>query len=139
MSDTVVLDTNVLVSGLRSSNGASYKLLRKLADQDIQIAVSVPLVIEYEAVLKKQSRSLGMTQGDIDDLLDYLCSMAQHREIFFLWRPVLTDPKDDMVLELAVESEATAIITHNVRDFREARKFDLKILTPREYLERLGR
>ncbi len=64
----------------------------------------MPLVLAYEAVAKRHARELGLTFGDIETVLDYICSVASHRRIFYLWRPVLKDPGDDMVLELAVEA-----------------------------------
>jgi putative PIN family toxin of toxin-antitoxin system len=135
----VVLDTNVLVSGLRSRLGASFQILSLVGRGRFSLAVSVPLVFEYEEALKRQSRSLGLTHGDIDDVLDYLCSIAEHREIFFLWRPVLRDPGDDAVLELAVEAGSDAIVTHNLRDFVEARDFGLEVLSPGQFLKRIRR
>jgi len=69
---------------------------------------------------------------------DYLCQVALRREIFFLWRPFLKDPKDDLVLELAVESECEFIITYNRRDFAGTEKFGIKVLTPKEFLKKLG-
>jgi predicted nucleic acid-binding protein len=136
MPRQIVLDTCVLVAGLRSRTGASYELLTRLGGS-FEISVSVPLVLEYEAAAKAQARELGLTHADIDDVVDYLCAVAHHREIFYLWRPVLRDPKDDMVLELAVEAGCDAIVTHNVRDFAGAERFAIRILTPGAFLQEL--
>jgi predicted nucleic acid-binding protein len=136
MPRQIVLDTCVLVAGLRSRTGASYELLTRLGGS-FEISVSVPLVLEYEAAAKAQARELGLTHADIDDVVDYLCAVAHHREIFYLWRPVLRDPKDDMVLELAVEAGCDAIVTHNVRDFAGAERFAMRILTPGAFLQEL--
>ena len=67
--------------------------------------------------------------------MDYLCQVADLREIFFLWRPFLRDPGDEMVLEVAVSAKASLIVTHNVRDFEgvEAR-FGIRVVTPGEFL-----
>ena len=70
--------------------------------------------------------------------LDYVVSVAHHQEIFFLWRPFLRDPKDDMVLELAVAADAGQLVTHNVRDFKGAEDFQVKVVTPGDYLTGLG-
>lgn len=102
------------------------------------IVVSVPLVLEYEAATKRQSRQLGLTHADIDDILDYLCQIGLQREIFFLWRPILRDPKDDLVLEVAVESECDYVVTHNLRDFAGAERFGVQVITPRHFLEIIG-
>jgi len=89
-------------------------------------------------VAKRQASVLGLSHSDIDDLLDYLCSVANLREIFFLWRPFLRDPRDDMVLELAVESECDAILTYNQRDFAGIEAFGIRVITPREFLKEIG-
>jgi len=131
----VVLDTNVVVSALRSKQGASYKLLSLVGVSDrFQINLSVPLVFEYEDVLKRQSDALGLAHQDIDDVLNYLCAVANRRRIFFLWRTFLHDPKDEFVLELAVEAGCDVIITYNQRDFSGIERFGLRSLTPRQFL-----
>ena len=110
----IVLDTNVVVSAMRSRKGASYRLLRELGgDSLFRISVSVPLAMEYEMALK---RVPGLSQADAEKLVDFLCEVGEKREIYFLWRPLLRDPKDEMVLEVAVEAEVDCIVTHNVRD-----------------------
>jgi len=134
----IVLDTNVLVAGLRSRNGASFQVLRLVGRDRFETALSVPLVIEYEAVLKRQSRVLGLTHSDIDDVLDFLCKVSSLRQIFYLWRPFLRDPGDDMVLELAVEAEADFIVTHNRRDFAGAESFGIGLTTPQSLLREIG-
>ena len=97
-----------------------------------------PLVLEYESTAKRQSRSIGLLHSDIDDILDYLCMVSEHRRIFFLWRPFLKDPKDDMVLELAVEAEVEYIVTHNLKDFHGVEHFGIKAITPKEFLRKIG-
>lgn len=134
----VVVDTNVLVSGLRSRRGASYRLLEFVGRGYFEVNVSVPLVMEYEDVLSRQYLGLLVSQGAVDALIDYFCLVGRQHQIFYLWRPFLRDPKDDMVLELAVKAECEYIITHNVKDFRGAEKFDLQVLTPGEFLVERG-
>ena len=137
MSIAIVMDTNVLVAGLRSPHGASFELLRRIGSGAFELNVSVPLVVEYEAVAKRCAREIGLRIADIDDVLDYLCSVAQHRQIFYLWRPVLADPRDDLVLELAVEANVEYIVTHNLRDFGEAIRFGVQPIAPQDFLRRL--
>ena len=134
---TAVIDTNVLYSALRSNRGASFKLLRLLGTGRFDILLSVPLLFEYEDVLKRGSLK-GLSGSDVDDVLNYICKIAQKREIFFLWRPLLKDPKDDMILELAFESSADYIITHNVTDFAHSSELGIRAITPREFLSILG-
>jgi putative PIN family toxin of toxin-antitoxin system len=134
----IVLDTNVLVSALRSRRGASYKLLSLVGDRLFDVVISVPLVVEYEAAAKRHSRQLGLTHSDIDDIIDYLCQVGLRRDIFFLWRPILRDPKDDLVLEVAVESESDYLVTHNLKDFAGADRFGIRVVTPKEFLKVIG-
>ncbi len=108
------------------------------SSQEIRIHLSVPLVLEYEQVGKRQAVELGLKPGDIDDVLDYLCQIAVRHEIYYLWRPVLRDPSDDMVLEVAVAGECGMIVSYNKRDFEGAAKFGIEVVTARELLERIG-
>ena len=137
MALRVVIDTNVLIAGLRSPNGPSFQLLQRLGTEAFALCISVPLVLEYEAVAKRQSRELGLAFADIDDVLDYVCSIAEPHAIFYLWRPFLPDPRDDLVLELAVEAQASCIITHNLRDFAGTEQFGIEALSPGAFLRRL--
>ena len=135
----VVLDTNVLVAGLRSRRGASLRLLSMVGtDPRFEINLSVPLVLEYESALKRPGTAPALTNDDVDSVLDYLCSVGHHREIYFLWRPVLRDPKDDMVLEVAVEASCEFVVTHNLRDFRGIERYGVRPLTPSDFLREIG-
>jgi putative PIN family toxin of toxin-antitoxin system len=134
----VVLDTNVVVSGLRSRRGGAFQLLRRVGTGVFDIHLSVPLVLEYREVLPRELTQLGVTAADIDDLIAYHCSVAKRHKIFFLWRPFLPDPKDDMVLELAVKAGCDAVITFNRRDFIGIEQFGLKVATPAEFLRSIG-
>ena len=135
----LVLDTSVLVAALRSRRGASFKLLSQIDAGVYQTAVSVPLVFEYEAVGKRHARAAGLTHEDIDDVIDYICQVSIQQGIFYLWRPFLKDPGDDLVLELAVAAECDAIVTHNVRDFAGAEEqFQLVVWTPQQALRAMG-
>jgi predicted nucleic acid-binding protein len=102
-----------------------------VGDGRFQLHLSVPLVVEYEAVLKRGG--LALSDMQVDDVIDYLCAQAIHNKIFYLWRPKLQDPDDDFVLELSVKARAT-IVTWNVADFRNARNLGVSVVTPREFL-----
>jgi putative PIN family toxin of toxin-antitoxin system len=134
----VVIDTNVLVAALLSNLGASHRLLRLLGDHRWRINLSVPLVLEYEQTLKRVCTGGSLSGSDIDDVLRFLCANANLRLIFFLWRPLLPDPKDDFVLELAVESRADFLVTFNTRDFVGAERFGVRVISPREFLAIIG-
>lgn len=130
----IVLDTNVLFSAMRSSLGASYRLLQRIDKPPLQLHISTPLVIEYDAVLK---RNTALSYSDVDAVVDFLCSISEKHGIFYLWRPILRDPQDDHVLELAVKANAM-IITWNLKDFAPAvSRFGLNVVTPRDLLKLL--
>jgi putative PIN family toxin of toxin-antitoxin system len=136
--EQIVLDTNVLVAGLRSNRGASHRLLRFIGTGRFGLHLSVAVVLEYEEVLKRSAVDVGLSLTDIDDLLDYLCSVAELHEINFLWRPFLRDPDDDMLLELAVEAGCGIIVSHNIRDFFGSRSFGIRAVSPSTFLRHLG-
>jgi putative PIN family toxin of toxin-antitoxin system len=134
----VVVDTNVIVAALLSKRGASHRLLRLVGDGRWKMNLSVPLVLEYEQTLKRVCAGAALASSDIDDILDFLCVSANLRPIFFLWRPLLPDPKDHMVLELAVESRADFIVTFNARDFAGAAQFGIEVTAPSVFLAIMG-
>lgn len=137
----VIIDTNVLVATLRSDMGASYALVSQLPSERFQIALTVPLYLQYQDVLTRPEHMTGAsTPDDILNFLRYLCSIAHRQRVFFLWRPWLNDPQDEMVLEAAVASQSRYIITHNLRDFTGSgieAYFGIVPLRPREFLHRL--
>jgi len=135
--DKIVIDTNVLVTALCSNRGASFKLLQLVGTDKFEISLSVPVLLEYESVIKRK-KFKHIIHSDIDDMLNYICKVADKRDIFFLWRPFLKDPKDDMVLELAVEAGCQYIITHNLDDFKGIQKFGISAITPKQFLTKLG-
>jgi putative PIN family toxin of toxin-antitoxin system len=138
----VVIDTNVIVAGLRSCAGASYRILELIAADGVDFAISVPLFLEYEDVLKRPAmrRTLGLTVADVDIVLDVLAAKSRHAKLHFLWRPQLRDPKDEMVLETAANAGVTAIVTFNTRDFLPAATaFSLDVIHPKDYLARIAR
>jgi putative PIN family toxin of toxin-antitoxin system len=134
----VVIDTNVFISALRSQYGASYKLLMLLESDKFAINLSVPLVIEYESIAKGMAQKLGLTFQDIDDILNYIIKISNWHKIYYLWRPFLKDPKDDMILELAIVANCDTIITYNKRDFVKLEQFNLQVLTAQEFLMQIG-
>ncbi len=135
----IVIDTNVFISSLRSTQGASHQLLREIGrNPNLQLQLSVPLVLEYEKVAKRQSRQLGLTFQDIEDVIDYLCNVANRHQVHYLWRPFLTDANDDMLLELAVESQCHYIVTFNLADFQGIEKFGIQAVTPQKILREIG-
>jgi putative PIN family toxin of toxin-antitoxin system len=135
---TIVIDTNVIVSGLHSSRGYAYQLLRLVGTGRFDICLSVALLLEYEDVLTRNLKTLRLTQQAIEDVLDYHASVAHQPRLFFLWRPYLSDPKDDLVLELAVNGSCDSIVTFNQRHFRGSERFGVQVVDPRAFLIRIG-
>ena len=131
----VVLDTNVLVAAARSRRGASNALLASLPSSHFQPVVSVPLFIEYRDALLRPENLLSRTPAQAEAFLDFLLAASHLQEIFFLWRPALPDPDDDLVLELAVGAGCAYIVSHNLRDFRGAEKWGITAVTPAEFLK----
>jgi putative PIN family toxin of toxin-antitoxin system len=134
----VVIDTNVFVSALLSRRGASYGLLTFLDKGVFQFSLSVPLVVEYEDAAKRVLPQTILTEEDLDSILDYICQIGDKHQIYYLWRPFLRDPRDDMILELAVAAECDTIITFNIKDFAGVEAFGLEVLTPTNFLRQIG-
>ena len=132
----VVFDTNVLVAAVRSNTGASFRLLSMVGPEaPFRLSVSVPLVLEYEMALKRKSE---LGEAEVEAIVDYICKVAERRQIHFLWRPFLRDPGDEMVLEIAVEAGVDVLVTHNVRDFANVQnQFGVRIVTPRTFLSEI--
>ena len=134
MNKNIIMDTNVLVTALKSSRGTSFRLLAMIENSRFVLHVSTPLVAEYESVLKRSE--LALIEAQIDDVIDFICARAVQHQIFYLWRPILKDPGDDFVLELSVKAGAS-IVTWNLNDFKHAARFGIEVLTPRDFLEQL--
>jgi putative PIN family toxin of toxin-antitoxin system len=131
----IILDTNVLYAGLYSSKGAAFKVLRAIDEGKLRIVLSTTLLFEYEDILRRNQEILNLSNQSIEKILDNLCLLSDHQKIYYLWRPRLSDPKDDLVLELAVASGAKYVVTFNTADFKGAEKFGVRPLTPKELLE----
>ena len=138
----VVLDTNLIVVGLRSHHGASYQLLEEIPKSRLSFILSVTLFLEYESVLKREVflKDSGLRIKDVNAVLDMLALRCYRTKVYYLWRPQLKDPNDDMVLETAISGSADAIVTFNRKDFiGAADKFNIKVMLPNEYLTTLRR
>ena len=134
----IVLDTSVLIAALRSRHGASFELLRLIGDERWQLHLSTALLLEYEAVARREAQEFWLQPDLIEAVLDYLCANAQEHGISFRWRPFLSDPDDDFILELAVAAKAQYIVTHNLRDFAGVEAFGLEAITPAQMLGKLS-
>jgi predicted nucleic acid-binding protein len=131
----VVLDTSLLAAAARSKSGASHALLSRMPDVRFQPVVSVPLFLEYRAVLLRPENLLQRPPVQAESFLDFLLAASHLQEVFFLWRPALPDPDDDLILELAVAAGCRYIVTHNLRDFRGTEKWGITAVTPGDFLK----
>lgn len=133
----VVLDTNVLTAGLRSRRGASFAVLCLLAERRFLALATTALFLEYEAVLKRpeQRKVHGLDVDEVEGLLRELAAILEPVDVRFTWRPQLSDPADELVLEAAVNGRADILATHNVRDFVGAARFSVHVLRPAEFLQ----
>ena len=138
----LVLDTAVMVAAIRSDAGVSRWLLRAALERrrGLTLLVSVPLLIEYEAVMTRAEHLNASTLlvGDVEALLDAVVAVAEPVQLAYLWRPAVPDVDDDMVLEAAVNGRADGIVTFNLSDFvRPAKQFGVKVMRPGEAVKRL--
>lgn len=125
----------MLFSGLYSSTGASFQILKLIDNRKIIPVISTTLLFEYEDVLKREQSELKLSHKQVDIILDNICALSTFQQIYFLWRPYLKDQKDDHILEVAVASKTKTIVTHNLKDFKEVEKFGIKAIPPGKFLE----
>lgn len=136
-----VIDTNVIVSGLFSSLGASYRVLTAAAREDFAMLATPPMFLEYEEVLKRADSQLklGLSLAKIDDVLDALAGLIVPVDVHILWRPQLRDPDDEIVLEAAINGRASHIVTFKAKDFLAARLFGVAVVSPQKFWEKIKR
>ena len=102
--------------------------------------LSVALALEYETVCKdpEQRIASGLSDSEVDTVIDALCSVGHRTAPKYQWRPQLHDPNDEMVLEAAINGGADAIVTFNARDFGDIpERFGIAVLTPVEALREI--
>ena len=133
------MDTNVVASAFRSRKGASNALLRLAAEGRVTMLCSTALFLEYESVLSRGSMRevTGHTLQDVATAMAGLAELAEPVDVTFLARPALPDPDDEMVLEVALNGSADAIVTHNSRHFRVADTSGIDVASPGEVVKRL--
>lgn len=135
---TLILDTSVLIAGLRSSLGASFALLGLVGSGRFSVGLTAALVLEYEAVCMRSLQALGLTGDDVRELLDYFCQVGKLAAVRFRVRPSVADPDDERVLEAAIATGSEWIVTHNIRDMKVgAARYGIEVLTPAVALGRL--
>jgi len=133
-----VLDTNVLISGLRSRNGASFELLKRMGSPGWRLHISTALLLEYEEVACRETGAFWARPERVEAILNFIAASSCEHPISFRWRPYLSDPDDDFVIELAIAAGAKYIITHNLRNFAGMDSLGVKVLRPAEFLKLLN-
>lgn len=132
-----VLDTNVLVAGLRSQRGASHELLALLRAGKWTLVLSNTVLGEYHEVLHREADALGLSHADADAYLDVLCALAEQRTLTTAWQPAAADPDDEAFVQLAREAQVEYLVTHNVNDVAGVRQFGVQVVRPAEFLSRV--
>lgn len=129
-----------MVSAIRSQDGASRRLLEDGLKERYRLLLSVPLMLEYEAVLTRAEHleASRLSSEDVGTILDALAVIGELVRLSFLWRPMLVDPRDDMVLETAVNGRARLLVTLNRRHFEPTtRTFGIDVVSPAQALNRM--
>lgn len=138
MKPRAVMDTNVLYAAFYSRLGASFELLRRLMKDEWAVVVSNHLIHEYEEILKRNAAKLNLSFDDVDELLNAICARAEEWNLQEGWNPVLSDPDDEPLVQLAFESAARRIVTFNFRHLAPAASLQIELLKPREFLPIVG-
>lgn len=134
----IVIDTNIVIAALRSRRGASFKLLSLIQDKRFTPVLSLPLFLEYEEVVHREVQKGVFPQENGEMLLDFICHHFEHQELHYRWRPMLNDPKDEMVLETLLNSRSEYLITYNKKDFLSVEELKNRILDAKEFLQLIG-
>lgn len=134
------MDTDTIVAAMRSPTGASAALLRVARSGRVTLLATTPLCLEYEDVCSRPEHieTAKFSRADLTVFLDAVIDLVEPVNVWFLWRPQLRDPGDELVLEAAVNGRADAIATFNRRDFRPADRFGIDILLPAEAIRRIS-
>jgi predicted nucleic acid-binding protein len=132
-----VMDTSVLVAGLRSRAGASHELLRLLREGRWALVLSNTVASEYHEILHREAAVLNLTHAEVDKFLDGLCALAEQRKLVTEWQPAATDPDDEAIVQLAREAGTSYLVTHNVRHVAGAEAFGVRVVRPAELLTTL--
>ena len=135
----IIVDTNVWDAALRSPSGASHFILRNVLTGSIKAGASTTLFLEYDDVLKRPDhlRASKLSVEQVDIILSALAQRLEPIHINYRWRPMLKDPKDEMVLEAAVNGSANTIVTFNLRDFKGAENFGVEAILPSDFVRRI--
>lgn len=136
----VVIDTSVWISSLVSSNGNSRQIIRLALQEKISPQMGVALFCEYEDIMRRKAiqEKTPLSSIDLEKFFAAFLSCCTWCDIYFLWRPNITDEGDNHIVELAVASGSKYVITHNISDFKNCElRFDIQFTTPDQFLRSL--
>jgi putative PIN family toxin of toxin-antitoxin system len=137
MASSAVLDTNVLVAGLRSRHGASWHILELVRREEVQMHVTVPLVLEYKDALLRHRDAAGWTRRETLAFVGLLGDKSRRHNVYYLWRGHADDPDDAHVLEAAVAANVAYLVTFNTKDLMPAERFGIEVVTPGAFLREI--
>lgn len=130
-----VLDTNILLSALRSRNGASHEILCRLVSRQFELVIGNTVLAEYDEVLKRECPRFGVPVATVDRFLDALCASSTYFQTSSFWKPALPDPDDEAIAQLALEAKVGYLVTCNQRHFPAERLPAIRVITPKELLQ----
>ena len=133
----VTVDTNVILASLLSQAGASHQILNLIIEEKLSLALSTPVILEYDDVLKRKDilDKLKFDESEIEDILDLLVLLADKYSIYYRLRPNLLDENDNMLIECAFTSNSQYLITSNIKDFKksELKHYPFQVVTPGDF------
>jgi putative PIN family toxin of toxin-antitoxin system len=124
-----VIDTNVLLAGLQSRNGASFALLSRFRAGQFVMVIANTVLTEYEEILKREGPKFGLNPSTVDRFLDALCAGAETYQPSGFWKPCLPDPDDEPLAQVAMEAKVAYLVTHNRKHFPSDRLPGVAIVT----------
>lgn len=133
----ITLDTNTLLAALLSQAGSSHSILRLIIEEELRLAISTPVLFEYEAVLKRKEllEKMRLSPDQVEDLLDLLVLLADKRSVYYRLRPNLLDENDNIFVECAFASNSRYLITSNTKDFHlgSLKSHPFRVVTPGDF------
>jgi putative PIN family toxin of toxin-antitoxin system len=133
----LVLDTSVLVAAIRSDTGAAKAIVDLVLARQVILLMNYPIACEYREVTLRPQHVVesNLSSGEIVQLIHELETVASPVEIVESYRPLSTDPNDDLLLDLAINGRADMIVTNNLRHLqRPAARFGIEVLDARNAL-----
>ena len=136
----IVLDTASFVTAVRSSDGAAGEIVRMIFREEIVPLMDLKLGLEYRDVALRPEHLVAsaLSKTEVLELIEALEAFAEPVEVLTKTRPLSPDQNDDMILDIAVNGRAEALVTNNKKHFLAAgRRFRIPVLTPAELLDRM--